>query len=56
MNWYEIAKLYFNWGIYDSDDLKVFLDNEKITAEEYVQITGEDPYKDLPQEDIPAEF
>ena len=36
-----IIERYYNKGIYDKDDVKVFVRAEKITESEYEEITGE---------------
>jgi len=42
INWYETCLMYYNDGNYTSDDLKVFVAKNKITAEQYKQICGLD--------------
>ena len=36
-----IIERYYNKGIYDKDDVKVFVRAGKITETEYLEITGE---------------
>ena len=43
--YYKVVKRYYDKGIYDNDDVAVFVRAGKITAEEYELITGE-PYED----------
>lgn len=40
---YNTVKRYYDKGYYSADDVKAFVRNEKITVEEYEEITGE-PY------------
>ena len=42
MNWFTIVKRYYDWGCYTNDNVKVFVDNGKITPEQYLEITGEE--------------
>jgi uncharacterized XkdX family phage protein len=44
MDWFTIVKRYYDWGNYDNEDVRVFLNSGKITPEQYKVITGEDPY------------
>lgn len=41
---FNTVKRYYNSGIYSKDDVKKFVVAGKITAQEYVEITGE-PYE-----------
>ena len=41
MNWFEKVKRYYEMGKYNNEQMKVFVKSNKITAEEYEQITGE---------------
>ncbi|NRT90167.1 XkdX family protein [Clostridium beijerinckii] len=42
MDWFEFCNDYFNWGIADSDNLKIYVIKSKITANQYKIITGVD--------------
>lgn len=45
-NWYfETAKNYFDLKIYTVDDIKLFVQAERITKEQYKEITKEDYIK-----------
>ena len=50
--WYfEVAKKYFDLKIYKVDDVKLFVEAERITKDQFKEITGEDydnPTKALP--------
>lgn len=39
--YYKTVKRYYDKGIYDNDDVAVFVRAGKITEEEYKEITGE---------------
>lgn len=41
MNWYEKIKRYFDMGKYTVEQVKVFVQTNKITTEEFTKITGE---------------
>lgn len=43
LDYYAIAKRYYDKGYYDKDDVKIFVQANKITPEQYEEITGE-PY------------
>lgn len=43
MDWYSKVKRYYDKGFYSNEQVKVFVEAEKISPEEYEQITGE-PY------------
>lgn len=43
---FKIVKRYYDHGIYSADDVSKFVSANKLTAEEYKQITGLD-YKAL---------
>jgi uncharacterized XkdX family phage protein len=43
MDWYGIVKRNYDAGFYTKGQVKVFVEKEKITPEQYEQITGE-PY------------
>jgi uncharacterized XkdX family phage protein len=43
MDWYGIVKRYYDAGFYTKDQVKVFVQNGKITPQQYEEITGE-PY------------
>ncbi|MCP3738825.1 XkdX family protein [Rossellomorea sp. BNER] len=43
MNWYDLVGRYYRAGFYTNDQVKVFVVNQKITEEQYEEITGE-PY------------
>ncbi len=38
---YKIVKMYYEKGIYTKENVAVFVKAEKITAEQYEEITGE---------------
>lgn len=41
--WYfEMAKKYFDLKIYKADDVRLFVQAERITKEQFKEITGED--------------
>lgn len=42
MDWFEKVKRYYEKGIYKNEQVKVFVEGNKITAEQYKEITGED--------------
>ena len=42
MNWFEKIKRYYDKGIYTNDEVKVFVKWNKITEEQYKEITGAD--------------
>lgn len=42
MNWFEKIKRYYDKGIYINDEVKVFVKGNKITEDQYQEITGED--------------
>lgn len=50
--WYfEMAKKYFDLKIYKVDDVRLFVEAERITKEQFKEITGEDydkPINNLP--------
>ena len=39
---FKIVKRYYDRGIYDKDDVAVFVKAGKLTADEYKEITGEE--------------
>lgn len=41
MNYFEICKRYYP-KFYSKDDLKVFVEAQKITPEQYKELTGDD--------------
>ena len=41
MNWFEKIKRYYDKGIYINDEVKVFVKGNKITEEQYKEITGD---------------
>ena len=41
MNWFEKIKRYYDMDKYDNEEVKIFVECNKITAEEYELITGE---------------
>ncbi|WP_447579973.1 XkdX family protein [Acinetobacter baumannii] len=43
MNYYALVSDYYDKGYYTTDQVKVFCDRQKITPEQYAEITGE-PY------------
>ncbi|WP_446897404.1 XkdX family protein [Clostridium sp. LBM24168] len=42
MDWFKICSTYYKAGFYTNDSLKVFTNKDKITAEQYKTITGQD--------------
>ena len=51
-NWYfEMAKKYFDLKIYKVDDVRLFVQAERITKEQFKEITGED--YDKPTSNLP---
>lgn len=42
MNWYEFCKNNFDDGIATADSLKIYVQKNKITADQYKEITGTD--------------
>lgn len=42
MNWFEKVKKYYKAGYYTNEQVKVFVVGEKITKEQYKEITGID--------------
>ncbi|CEK34312.1 phage uncharacterized protein, XkdX family,Phage uncharacterised protein (Phage_XkdX) [[Clostridium] sordellii] len=42
MNWFKTVKRYFDLGIYSVDDVKVFVKADRITKEQYKEITRKD--------------
>ncbi|MBC5626171.1 XkdX family protein [Clostridium sp. NSJ-49] len=42
MNWFEKIKRYYDKGIYTNGEVKVFVKGNKITEEQYKEITGEE--------------
>lgn len=42
MNWFEKIKRYYDKGMYTNDGVKVFVKGNKITEEQYKEITGEE--------------
>ena len=42
IDWFAKCKKYFDKGLWSIDNLKIFVEKEKITAKEYKEITGED--------------
>lgn len=38
---FSVVKRYFDKGFYDKDDVKLFVENKKITEDEYFEITGD---------------
>lgn len=50
--WYfEMAKKYFDLKIYKVDDVRLFVEAERITKEQFKEITGED--YDKPTNNLP---
>lgn len=45
MDFYAVAKKYFDRGNYSTDDVKIFVQTGKITEAEYKEITGIDYVK-----------
>lgn len=45
MNWFEKIERYYNNGRYTNKEVKKFVKLNKITEEEYKEITGEDYVK-----------
>ncbi|OOM80952.1 XkdX family protein [Clostridium sp. BL-8] len=42
MDWFDFCKDYFDFGIANADSLKIYVAKNKITADQYKQITGVD--------------
>lgn len=42
MDWFKCINNCFKWGCYTPDDVRKFVGYEKITAEQFKEITGED--------------
>ena len=42
LDWYATCLMYYQAGVYDSNDLKIFVAKNKITPEQYKQICGID--------------
>ena len=42
MDWFEKVQRYYIKGYYTNDDVKIFVKGNKITEEQYKEITGED--------------
>lgn len=42
MNWFEMIKKYYDNQLWTIDQVKVSVEKNKITKEEFKQITGED--------------
>lgn len=42
MDWFEKVKRYYDKGIYKNEQVKVFVEGNKITEEQYKEITNED--------------
>lgn len=40
MNWFEKVKRYYDRGIYNNEDVRIFVQTCKLTKEEYEIITG----------------
>ncbi|GAA0106715.1 hypothetical protein UT300013_33390 [Paraclostridium sordellii] len=54
-NWYfEMAKKYFDLKIYKVDDVKLFVQAERITKKQFKQITNEN--YDKPTNNLPIEI
>ena len=45
MDWFEKIKRYYDNGRYTKDEVKKFVEFNKITEEQYKEITGEDYIK-----------
>lgn len=53
--WYfETAKTYFESKIYTVDDIRLFVEAERITKEQFKEITGE--YYDKPTSNLPIKI
>ncbi|CEN84275.1 phage uncharacterized protein [[Clostridium] sordellii] len=53
--WYfETAKTYFETKIYTVDDIRLFVEAERITKEQFKEITGED--YDKPTSNLPIKI
>ena len=54
-NWsFETAKNYFDLKIYTVDDIRLFVQAERITKEQFKEITGED--YDKPTSNLPIKI
>ena len=42
MDWFEKIQRYYKKGYYDNEDVRVFVQCKKITAEQFKEITGVD--------------
>lgn len=42
MDWYKVVKTYYDAGYYTPEQVAVFVEKGKITAEQYKEITGLD--------------
>lgn len=42
MNWFEKIKKYYDKGIYSDEDVRIFVAAEKITEEQFKEITNTD--------------
>jgi uncharacterized XkdX family phage protein len=42
MDWFKICSEYFKLGFYDHNTLKIFVAKNKITVDQYKEITGQD--------------
>ena len=42
MNWFEIIRRYYIKGLYTEEEVKIFVQAEKITEEEYEKIISEE--------------
>ena len=42
MNWFEKVERYYKAGYYKNEQVKIFVASNKITEEQYKEITGED--------------
>jgi len=42
MDWFKTVFTYYNGGYYTIDQVKVFVEKNKITAEEFKEMTGQD--------------
>lgn len=45
--WYDAIKRYYRLGYYSNENMKVFVEAERITKEQFKEITNEDYNKEI---------
>ena len=40
MDWFKFCKDYFDWGIANAENLKIYVAKNKISSDQYLSITG----------------